>query len=491
MALQSFINGEPPVIGATWLNAVDVLLTTVFQGATTAALARTAIGVQRNNCVTMQRNSANTAWEVLDEDGANISVVGSTSEGLQEAIDYAWLNGIGLVVRGAGVTYPGASYEGCEIVATETITFPASTQNWVRAEGVFLVCNPNPATPGIIFDSADSLDFEWSGFILYTGGNGGAVPAISIAPTLPNTELFTGWTSSRLSIRSIVIVGAAPTYLVKDSEGVGLRFSTADSVAIVNNVIDIGEINGGLVGIQVDNPNAGKLFKYNVISSPAIHQNGSCAVVVGTSASADNLIFGNRWYLTLNDGAGSALSTFSENDIYDLTISNFPTGTGITLGSTAIGNIFRVAKNNASIPVTDNSTVKSSVGMYGGPLGQIVNTLSGDVACNNTANYFTGPTCANPTQGIWFASGSVVVRDTAGAAVFHVKLWDGTTVIASTIVNTTAINLYETVHLSGYITTPGGNIRISVKDATSTSGVIIFNGSGESKDSTLTVFRIN
>jgi hypothetical protein len=43
MALQNFVDGGPPVISAAFLNAVDVFITTLFQGATTASAARTAI----------------------------------------------------------------------------------------------------------------------------------------------------------------------------------------------------------------------------------------------------------------------------------------------------------------------------------------------------------------------------------------------------------------------------------------------------------------
>lgn len=123
-------------------------------------------------------------------------------------------------------------------------------------------------------------------------------------------------------------------------------------------------------------------------------------------------------------------------------------------------------------------------------LTPITNSLSGSVALNNTANFFDGPTVAQGTLGTWSASGTVTLQDTAGAAVFTVKLWDGTTVIAATVVQTPAINVLTSASLSGFITTPSGNIRISVKDATSTSGSISFNSSGTSKDSTVTAVRI-
>lgn len=118
------------------------------------------------------------------------------------------------------------------------------------------------------------------------------------------------------------------------------------------------------------------------------------------------------------------------------------------------------------------------------------NSLAGDVALNNTGNYFTGPTVGQGTIGTWYASGAVTVDDTAGAANIPVKLWDGTTVIASGFAFVTAANEPVTVSLSGRIASPAGNIRMSCKDSSSTNGVIRFNSTGNSKDSTLTVTRI-
>ena len=123
-------------------------------------------------------------------------------------------------------------------------------------------------------------------------------------------------------------------------------------------------------------------------------------------------------------------------------------------------------------------------------LSPITNSLAADVNLNNTSAYFTGPSVAQGTSGTWFASGTVTVKDTAGAAIFLVKLWDGTSVIASATVTTSAVNSRAVIALSGFITNPAGNIRISVKDVSSTSGLMEFNASAESKDCTLTAIRI-
>ena len=123
-------------------------------------------------------------------------------------------------------------------------------------------------------------------------------------------------------------------------------------------------------------------------------------------------------------------------------------------------------------------------------LGQLYNAIGGTVLLNNTATYFTGPQVAQGTSGTWYASGHVTFYDGTGPATFYVVLWDGATNIASTVVNTSGANVHGSAHLSGIITNPSGNIRISVKDITTANGAISQNDSTNQKDSVLTAFRI-
>lgn len=124
-----------------------------------------------------------------------------------------------------------------------------------------------------------------------------------------------------------------------------------------------------------------------------------------------------------------------------------------------------------------------------GDLSAITNSLGSDVALSSTGLFFTGPSVAQGTSGTWYAAGNVVLTDTV-ASRFVAKLWDGTTVIDSAVSDTAIANAAVTIHLSGYLANPAANIRISVKDITSTNGVINFNLSGASKDGTLSALRI-
>lgn len=139
----------------------------------------------------------------------------------------------------------------------------------------------------------------------------------------------------------------------------------------------------------------------------------------------------------------------------------------------------------AASNVAKTATIPQVVGAFFAP---ITNSMSGDVALNNTATYFAGPSVAQGTVGTWFASGTVTLSSTS-QDVMQAKLWDGTTVLASAEF-VALTNLATTVSLSGFIANPVGNIRISVRDPTTTGGTMSFNLSGNSKDSTVTAIRI-
>lgn len=116
--------------------------------------------------------------------------------------------------------------------------------------------------------------------------------------------------------------------------------------------------------------------------------------------------------------------------------------------------------------------------------------LGSNVSLNNTANYFDGPSVAQGTTGTWFASGTITLHNPSGAGItLYAKLWDGTNVVASASITMFA-GEKNTIALSGTITSPAGNLRISARDVTNTSGLILSNDSGNSKDSHITAVRI-
>lgn len=185
------------------------------------------------------------------------------------------------------------------------------------------------------------------------------------------------------------------------------------------------------------------------------------------------------WFIATASNTAATTIAITPSGSSALTTKNvFAHGAACAGGEIVSGRLYGIAYDGTQFRLISPSTPR------------ITASLGADVAVNNTANYFDGPSVAQGTVGTWWADGTVSFRDTAGAAAFSCKLWDGTSVIASAIVWTDTANLWKSVSLSGYLVTPAGNLRISVKDATSTSGVMGFNATGESKDSTISALRI-
>lgn len=153
----------------------------------------------------------------------------------------------------------------------------------------------------------------------------------------------------------------------------------------------------------------------------------------------------------------------------------------------ASGYVAIYPKSDGQVYSKDDAGTETALGLSASP---ITNSLGANVTLNNTANYFSGPTVAQGSTGTWFASGTITFFDSSAAATFYVKLWDGTTVIASCAVTTPGANLLCTVSLSGYLASPAGNIRIDARDVSSTNGTMVYNQSGESKDCTVSAFRV-
>lgn len=194
----------------------------------------------------------------------------------------------------------------------------------------------------------------------------------------------------------------------------------------------------------------------------------TAAIAALNAATYVNSIAGRTGAITLNTTSGI---TNSSNDI---------------ILSQASSSQFGAVK-------VDNTTITASSGVIS--VGQVnlskfTASLGADVALNNTANYFDGPSVAQGTSGTWFVAGKVTILDTGGATEIWVKLWDGTTVIDSGVATTVSATTGQSIHLSGYITSPAGNIKISCRDSVRTTGKILFNQSGNSKDSTITAIRI-
>lgn len=188
---------------------------------------------------------------------------------------------------------------------------------------------------------------------------------------------------------------------------------------------------------------------------------------------------------TLTGGTFVSALSITENGVNTLRL------TTPTIASDIIVTLPGVTSTLATLAGTEtltNKTISAASNTFNHT--PITNSLGADVLLNNTASFFDGPSVAQGSSGTWWVTGTVTLIDTAGTATFQVKLWDGTTLISSTTVNPIGANIVATASLSGYLASPAGNLRISVKDITSTSGKILYNQTGTSKDSVISAIRI-
>jgi hypothetical protein len=202
---------------------------------------------------------------------------------------------------------------------------------------------------------------------------------------------------------------------------------------------------------------------------------GNTVHITGTAATSA---------LTMNAGQQMTLIADAVWPLtYNATTMKLAGGVSYTC---AIGDELLAAKDNGG--VIQVQIVKAS----GAPtnMSAITNSLAADVLLNNAALYFDGPSVAQGTVGTWFVSGTVTIIDISNIASFNIKLWDGTTVIASARHFQGTIGTDLSICLSGFIIAPVGNLRISVRDTSATTGRILFNDTGTSKDSTITAIRI-
>lgn len=145
-----------------------------------------------------------------------------------------------------------------------------------------------------------------------------------------------------------------------------------------------------------------------------------------------------------------------------------------------------VIQDAAASNAAKTATLPAVVGALFSP---ITASLGSDTLLNNTASFFDGPSIAQGATGTWFVSSKVTLTGTAGDNIIA-KLWDGTTVIDSGETSVPAGNLTCTISLSGYLASPASNLKVSCKDTSNTTGKILSNNTGLSKDSTITAIRI-
>ena len=300
--------------------------------------------------------------------------------------------------------------------------------------------------------------------------------ATLLATGIAGTNTITGTTASAPALASNQIV-----FFIPLNTNTGATTFNRDSLGAKNILANGAALVGGELRASVPALIFYDGTQYNLFSSNF------------TQTVIDSIVGS----LTLKGAGTTALVITGANSVFSGTV----TATELLI-STAVGKIVPGAtsislRNNAdssdNLKITDagNVTIRGTLtGAASSMLSPITSSLSGDVALNNTGTYFDGPSVAQGTSGTWFVSGVVTCQSGAAANAFHAKLWDGVSIVSSGRADSAAGSGVVALTLSGFLSSPAGNLKISVKDATATDGNIKFNLTGNSKDSTITAIRI-
>jgi hypothetical protein len=245
---------------------------------------------------------------VRKPDGFFLNVAGSTTCGIQEAIDFAALNGCDLFISGGVETGVG----GPVIYTCSSPIYLPPLQGFTLETGsITIYFTPEVGTShGLNIDSCMLVNLSFRGQIYYEGdGFGVSFRATGRLPLDPETVI----TDSSFRFGAVALKAGR-------REGGGVCFHT-DTGGTVNNTFEFDEINGGGVGVLVGSPGDQKAFARNRFTCMHVHNQWDTCIRAG-AGSTEN-IFGNFWTADVTPENGKmGIDTYGRNDIWFLNVND-------------------------------------------------------------------------------------------------------------------------------------------------------------------------
>lgn len=448
-AFQTQIGGYPAgavvesavTLGAFFISTVDNNLTNPDTGGAGWSIPNAG----RIGIVTMQfigAVGAGGAWVVNTPNGGVLNIAGSTTNGLQEAINYAVGNGFRLEVYGQGssvVASETGTLNGTNIITGLSSTSNLAVGNFVTAQAggiqpgtqitsidsssqihislaatasgsralkfaqnqVFIACTTQVTFPpteqwtceftnvnitftsaapnGLVFDSMIICDISFLGGQIVYEGNGYAVV---FAPT--NPIVLDGFIT--IGTATVLISNIATPTLSGNAAGV-VGFNCSNG-GILNNLFAFGELNGAggpgspstcPVGLAVFGQTASNGFEQNIFDIGEIHEVTSAGVQVGTNNVAASVLRQNIWQIGAIHPAGSSSSGFNTWGSQDIILIG-----GITSEE---GTLF------------DGLVFQSSAASNQAHVGGIVGATNNVIESVYGSNYLYGPALRTSNYG--------------------------------------------------------------------------------------------
>lgn len=331
---QMLIQGYPIIIASsgTANNYVINPTSTTFS----ANYAVLAPIVPTPGVVSMFPTASNTvsgsdAWTVLIGTGPFLSTTGTTTRGLQEAINFSAYNGYPLRVYGWGSTFGGGTQP--FIVATSGISFPAVDQYSAKFYDVNITFAPTVNGPALSFDSAEVSDIDFiGGQIVYQPSSPGSTSYVAYVNPVTVGPIYglVTYTASRIFLSNIASPASGGTAVAV----FGFNLSHA---GVNNNFFGGIEFNGTgsgasantQYGVEVFGAISTTTFQQNIIDIADIHKVLNSGVQEGTSATNQANYRDNIWRIGGINTAGASADGFNTYGSSDtITIGAITNGEG-------------------------------------------------------------------------------------------------------------------------------------------------------------------
>ena len=355
--------------------------------------------------------ASTSTWVVQKPDGTFLSIAGSTTDGLQEAIDYATTNGFALKVTGYGYSQPAGIAP--QLSMTTTLNVPPTLQQSITFENVVIFAQPSDFGAGIIFDSGLLLNWDFRALLLYEGDDYAVrfKPVDVAQPDNTAQIIISRYYFSGVVVRNVT--GRTPLGNVYLDPSAG---SIRETQFSFGEVFGAGGPSGtaGQYGIVVANTGAGTYFENNRIDASYLYSMTVAGVQVGVSTTNQANLRNNKWVLgsvQTNGASSDIFNTYGSYDTVDVSMSNQQgtvnrgvifepntvgnrvvvrgaagVGTLYTADATATGNLLFYNGSVYGTPsYTDGLIISDAGAITAGRLGYTAGTLNyGDGAATQT-----------------------------------------------------------------------------------------------------------
>jgi len=357
------------------------------------------------------------AWNVFDPWGNAINTSGTTTQGLQEAINAATINKWPLLVYGNGT-----------INASTAITIPPTFLGHIVISNEITISFGALGSAALIaIDSQENSVIRLLCQVVQHVGDAG--PVITVVPT---NQDAVGNTVIAASVLEFFTVAPA-------SGGVGVRIDPTHG-SVIGNEFYVRDINGGTTGFQILNPgDAFKVVEHNKFFTGYLHGQTGRVVQVGNSSINQAGIRANAWYASRIDPNGTfiAWEHWGRFDtIIGLAIDNetATAANGLEFASGANANTVVGGSILATTPVVDSGSGNVYLNVNGFSSTGLVPVQSGAITPGHVATWTATGVLQDGGPGNVAGPGSSTTGDVATFADTTGKVLQDTAVTGTGLV---------------------------------------------------------